>query len=539
MKRFVTILMCAIIALCCFSCGDDSGTEGNDGTKITIFAGGSSEFKWPSGSKEAEVIEAIEDKYYQDKGIKLDFVINNTLGQSMKSHIVTDVNEGKIDVIISHTGGGDGIDDWAMDMNIYYDLDTLMQQYLADYIDEGLFLWDDGDGLEIDALKRMTTVGREVIGIPSVINPYKFGILVRKDWMLQAGYTDDKTDTARTYVGDFETFTAMAEKMISQQNLKDGAIGGAIFDVEKAGVLGANGVNAGYYSNTLYAEDEKNYVGPGYIHPDYAKVLETEHSWSQKGILAADPDKIMLEEGEANFVAGKTGIFLQDPTVTHLIEVARRCKKENPEAEFTVLGALTKTPESTDKGFMRNSVAAFSAVIPKNSPNAKLVMQFLRWMYESKENYLLCKYGREGIDWIYDEENQTYDYPENSGNSIYNPPYSGILALVENQNMADLTYAGYTDEERSWIRTAREKQNYIVNDTVDYLLYSNNKENRDKKGTAAVNISSGYIRPYWSGTKNGNLLPISNYYPSARTAFMTGAQGFMTDLYNAYLTLKG
>lgn len=531
MKKFLAILMVAILSVTCFACGPANPDNGDNGTDIVIYAGGSSEFSWTEGQNESAVIDYIEDQYYQYSGKKLNFKTNLTLGKSMKDNIVNDVRDGDVDVVISHTSGGDGIDDWALKEDVYYDLSGYVDDYFYDYIEEGKFSWTDGE-MTIDAITRLTNEEKEIIGIPSVINPYKFGILVRKDWMEQAGYTDDINDTSKKiYVDDFEKFTAMAKAMKEEQNL-DYVITGAMFDVEKAGLLGACGINAGYYTNTVYTEGENTYVGPGYINPNYKDVLAIEYEWSKERLLAADCDNIYLSAGETNFIAGKTGIFLQDPTITHLIEVARKAKQANPNAEFTVLGALTKDKNSTEKGFMRNSIATFGAMITKSSKNAKDIMQFMKWVYSSKENYLLCKYGREGIDWTYDEVNGTYDYLVGD---YTNPPYSGILALVENQAIADLQYAGYSAEERQWIQTARNKENYIKNDTIDYLLHTNNAELLNLKGNQAVIISTT-IRPIWNG--NQDFADIANKFETARVVYMNNAKNYISAMNTIYNNLK-
>ena len=538
MKKLLSILLAGISLFSLAACGGNEGEggEGSGGTNITIFAGGSSEFSWTAGTREQEVIDFIEAKYAEDTGNQLNFVVNTELGKTMKQNILTDVQAGTVDVVISHTSGGDGIDDWAMEQNLYYDLYNLFDQFLVDYVEDGLFTWQD-EHVSLDGVQRLTTEDDSIIGIPSVINPYKFGILVRKDWMEECGYTDDENDASRTFVGDFETFTQMALAMKSRYRLSH-VMTGAMFDVEKAGVLGAYGLKAGYYTNTVYEEGGTKYVGPGYIHPDYAKVLELEYRWSKEGILSADCDNILLAQGEANFIAGNTGIFVQDPTVTHLIEVARLAKQANPEAEFTVLGALTATPEGTQKGFMRNSAATFGAVIPRNSSHAKEVIRFLRWVYSKEENYLLCKYGREGIDWIYDEEKGTYDYVTVNGVDGYvNPPYSGILCLVENQNMADLTYGGYTEEELSWIGRAQDPENYISNDTVDYLLWLGNKDLNTLKGNQAVNIAREAIRPIWNGTSGYEN--VAARFESARQTYVTNASPYLVAMAELYDNFKG
>ncbi len=538
MKKFLSVcalgLSVAVFAACNQS-GDPSSQSG--ATDIAVFAGGSSEFSWTAGTREAEVIDYIEQVYYEDTGTLLNFRVNTELGKSMKQNIFTDVQNGNVDVVISHTSGGDGVDDWAMDNDLYYDLYDYIDEYLYEYAEDGLFTWEGG-GLSLDGIQRLTTESENVIGLPSVISPYKFGILVRKDWMEACGYTDDPEDTSKTYVGDFQTFTAMAKAMKERYDLSH-VITGAMFDVEKAGVLGAYGINAGYYTNTVYQENGKTYVGPGYIHPDYADVLQLEYEWSRDGILSPDCDNILLERGENNFIAGNTGIFLQDPTVTHLIEVARRTKHAKPDEQFTVLGALTATPDTTEKGFMRNSTATFAAVIPRNSKNAREVIRFVRWMYSDVDNYLLCKYGREGVDWVYDRENNTYNWLDENGEvsdeGYINPPYSGILTFVENQNMANLTYAGYTEEELSWIATAQDPENYISNDTIDYLLYLGNRDLNTIKGNQAVAIAQT-IRPIWNGNTSYEGI-VSQRFDTARAQYMTNAESYlvaMAELYNNF-----
>lgn len=274
-KKCSAIALAMTTALSFAACGGGSTESGNGGDDkaidIVIYAGGSTEFSWTAGKNEEAVIDYIENKYYEDTGTRLNFKTNLTLGKNMKDNIANDVREGKVDIIISHTSGGVGIDDWALQEDNYYDLSDYVDDFMEDAVDDGCFTWSDGS-MTIDALRRMTNEKGELIGIPSVINPYKFGILVRKDWMEAAGYTDNKDDTSKTYVGDFETFTAMAKKIKEQQNL-DYAITGAIFDVEKAGLLGACGVDAGTYTNTVYTEDGVTYCGPGYINPNYKDVL--------------------------------------------------------------------------------------------------------------------------------------------------------------------------------------------------------------------------------------------------------------------------
>lgn len=509
---------------------------------IVIFAGGSSEFSWSLGTKGQEVIDYIEKAFYEDTGKAVNFVVDVTQqGPSMNTTLPNDVTEGKVDVVISHTSGGDGIDDNMFNNELYYDLSRYMDSYFGEQIEDGNspFVWKSADGSKtLDGLKRLTAQtddGEQIIGIPSVINPYKFGILVRKDWMREAGYTDDPAEEGKTYVGDFETFTQMALDIKKNEGL-DHAITGAMFDVEKVGLLGAYGIDAGYYTNTVYTEGENSYVGPGYINPKYADVLALEYEWKTKGILEADCDNTLVATGENNFIAGKSAIFVQDPTITHLIEIARRTKAADPTAEFTVLGALTKDKNSTDKGFMRNSTATFAASVGAKSKVVGEIMAFVNWMYSDKDNYLLCKYGREGTDWIYDEANQTYNYKTEA--EYVSPNYSGILCLVENQNVANLTYAGYSAEEKKWIATAENPTNYRDNPTIDYLLlFPNGSELNTAKGNAASAISENVVRKIWNGdaTFAGK---IAEKFEQGRLGFVSTASNYMKEMYKLYSDLS-
>ena len=41
---------------------------------------------------------------------------------------------------------------------------------------------------------------------------------------------------------------------------------------------------------------------------------------------------------------------------------------------------------------------------------------------------------------------------------------------MENQNVSNLTYKGYSEEEKQWIATAADPSNYIENDIINYLF---------------------------------------------------------------------
>ncbi len=448
------------------------------GTKIVIYAGGSSEFSWTAGSEEEDVIDIIEQKYWEETGNSLDFEIGY-LGESMRNKLSSELAAGsQVDIAISHTRGGVGIDDFMMQQELYYELTDALYDYAPNLLDavSKSTMGDDYLGTPLDSL---TTWTDEIIGIPSVINPYKFGILVRKDYMEACGYTDDaekaqtEFEAGKNYelVDNLETFGDMC-RAINTITGRNYAVTGASWDWEKALCLGAFS-DAGAFTRAVFNLNGQETVMNGGAHESYQAVLDIEYEWATTGVVSKEANSIKLEQGESDFIAGKTGVFVLDPTIEHLIKVARLTKEANPEAEFTVLNALPATRGGTKKGFMRNMEATFGACILKTSKNIVPIMNFLNWVYESEENYNLCRYGVEGEHWI-DNGDGTYSFPEGKEEYIMRPAYSGILTLVENQNMSDLVYDGYTEEELHWINDiAANPDNYIQNDVVDYLFAAN------------------------------------------------------------------
>ena len=280
MKKVISILLVAMTLLGLVACGG-SGDDGNKGEKIVIYTGGSSEFIWTAGSDEQAVWDAVEKKYYDDTGILLDFEVN-FMGQDMKNKVSTAVSGGfQVDIMVSHTGGGDGIDDWMFINQNYADLFDAIDSYGENIIEKSI--WTDGANT-FDALQRLETTNGDIIGIPSVINPYKFGILVRKDWMEACGYTNDPAKAStHTMVETLEDFEAMALAMKEKYTLNYASTG-AIFDLEKVGLVGAFGLDAGYYTNTVYEYNGEKYLIPGGGQEAYKNILALEAKWAKSGV---------------------------------------------------------------------------------------------------------------------------------------------------------------------------------------------------------------------------------------------------------------
>ena len=526
-KKSIGLCALALTALLGLSaCGGKSGpSEPGDqslpnATKIVIYAGGSSDFSWVKGSEEAEVIDTIERAYYDATGNALDFQVS-FWGSDMHTKLENELKGGtQIDIVISHTRGGQGIDDLRKGPTAHYNL------YNA--LDYAPNLYKQIEGAPLDCL---TTANNDVIAIPSVISPYKFGILVRKDYMEKCGFTDD-AEKAKTefkpgqnyrLVDDLVTFEAMCKEM-NKLTGNSYAVTGAPWDLEKVVTMGAYG-DAGYFSSTLVEENGKKIIKSGFATPQYKDILALEYKWAREGVTSPAEGEWLIAQGEQTFVSGKTGVFVIDPTIQHLIKVARMTKSVNPEAEFTVLGPLTANDESEKKGFMRNPEATFGAAIMKESENVNEIMAFLNWVYKNPENYNLCRYGVEGKHWVNNGDG-TFSYPEGSKYSLSKPAYSGILTLVENQRISNLTYSVYTAEERRWIKDiAGNADNYVQNDVMDYMFTSTDEYN-ELMADKMMSVYHGLALASWQGKSDGNPLAPSSQDPS-RTHF-----DFIIDGYN-------
>ena len=526
LKKLACMAAALTMAFSAVACGGDNQNSSSTGggkrenvTRIVIYTGGSSEYSWTEGTEEDDVISYIEEKYHEDTGTWLDFRISH-LSEGMRTKLNSDLSAGaQVDIAISHTrGGSTGIENYAVSQDVYYNITDDIDEYaqnLAKYI-------------KGSPRQSLTNSDGDLVGIPSVVSPYKYGILVRKDWMEECGYTDDAQKAASgdyTLVNNLQAFKAMCEAMKTRYQLSY-AISGAPWDLEKV-MIGAFS-DAGYFA---YCERDGKVI-PGYLNDEYADVLDYEYSLSSNDLTSTQEGDWLLEQAETAFIGGNTGVFIVDPTVQHLITVARKTKAADPSAEFTVLGALTKDETSTKKGFMVNTEASFAAVVLKNSKNSMAIAKFLNWVYKNADNYNLCRYGIEGKHWINNGDG-TYSYPAGKEEYLVKKPYSGILTLVENQNISNLTYKGYTAEELSWIATAADKSNYVENDIITYM-WPTNKAISNSYANAIGKMYSFSALPAWNGTQDPK-----NTYADARNQYLSsGGQTYVDYITDSYKTMK-
>ena len=121
-------------------------------------------------------------------------------------------------------------------------------------------------------------------------------------------------------------------------------------------------------------------------------------------------------------------------------------------------------------------------------------------MYSSKENYELCAYGIKGEHWIESEYGDDYyDYPDEY--YITHKSYSGVFALVHNDDLSYRIPMQYTEQERNWITKAR---NYkcLSNPTDGMLFYGASAQITTNFITAEAGIYLDCATLAWAGTKD-------------------------------------
>lgn len=466
---FKKVVACVLVALSMFSvvsCKGKGSSESVNGgnstlepTKLTIFMA-SDRLK---GTNESKVTAKVEEKFLQDTGkaIKLNVLVYNK--SDFADAVTNSAASSSWDAAVSYLGIA-GVDDNLIRRGAAADL--------RDYLDSGDY--ENITDKVGDNIKSLTTVTGNVYGVTSVNETNDYGILVRKDWMKQVGYTDSLAEaeasngtlTLLKTMGQFEDMLAKFKAQIPGCNIP---LAGAPWDLEYVLTTGVVEGQPSYASHSvIYNENgEIEEVVPGYLVDNYSKVLDYAYQWSKNGLWEQFESTTTYTTREQWFYSEQVGVYVGNPRIKELIRVARKLKEYNPDAELSIIGPLCAGDEegnlTLDKngeeisGFRAEDSAYSGLVLNPKSRNQQLVLEYLNWVYASRENYELCAYGIEGEDWIKNGDDK-YSYPSEA--YVTKPSYSGTLKLLENINISNRTYTGYSQTELDWITTAREAKTY-------------------------------------------------------------------------------
>ena len=154
-------------------------------------------------------------------------------------------------------------------------------------------------------------------------------------------------------------------------------------------------------------------------------------------------------------------------------------------------------------------------------------------MYSNVENYELCAYGIEGKHWI-DVGEGFYSYPEDRKDRyLISRPYSGVFALLHNDEFCYRLFDSYTEEELGWIEKV-ENAKTIKNATDGMLFYNMPAQEGADFQAAESQMYLNCATKVWEGTAD----PADTYLISA-TSYRAQAGNYITWLtrqYNLYKT---
>lgn len=467
MRKIFTVILAFLLAFSVTACkkktsnpsSESSSQPGGEVTaqKVVIYV---SSGEMSAKNDDAYVKSKIEEKFYQDRGKKIDLDVQVYSESDFNDVMANKMAGNSWDAAIGYIGQA-GIDEIVISQNVCMELGEMIPLY------ENLY------ELVEDELTATTTIDGSVWGVPSLELTNQTGVLVRTDYMAQVGYTvekghnDDLGSIEQAPNGKLKTletiadFEDMMRRMKAQISGLSAPLSGYPWDVEATLTVGPFS-NSGYTFKVVESTSDNGSatsVVPGQIADSYYDTICTEYRWSHDGLWEEECYTGQRDRKLQAFVNGKTAIYTVDPEITKLINVARKCKAANPNATFTVLEPLYGVDENgnkTDKrGYMAKQSASSCLVINKRSSNSEILLEYLDWLAEDQANFDLATYGVEDEHWV-DAGEGKYVYPESKKTRYEaNPPYSGMYGLLKWQTYSYKLYDNYTAEEYEWIETVR------------------------------------------------------------------------------------
>ena len=311
-------LLCAALAACMLlglcACRD-SGTPTpkpsgsweeakKNAAEITVYVDASNIYgSYIKGSDEAYVKDAIEKKFYEDTGNAVNFQVNYESHATFSTKFGGVMTTGKWDMAVSYLGQA-GLDEIVLKQDVSMDLADLLDNY--EHI---------GEAIAPEVMNATTTLTGEVVGIPSSVKSKTKGILIRKDYMTKAGYTEDKAEAAASggklkFCQTIDDFTDMMRKMKAEIPACTMPLIGNSYDIEFAITAGACGTPGYQYKSVIYNDDGSiDKVVPGWLSEGYDKVLGYEYLWQKEGLWEADTQVKTKEQRITDYSNGKGAIY--------------------------------------------------------------------------------------------------------------------------------------------------------------------------------------------------------------------------------------
>lgn len=535
MKKSLFLLV-ALAALT--SCGgsDQSGSSESKTweevkatrTRITIYVNESHIYgPYVKGVDENVVEEAIAKKFFEDTGnaIKLDVIYETNA--TFNTNFGAVMSASSWDAAVNYVGQA-GIEDTILDQDVLSNIDTSIRQ-------NGTHLRET---LTTDSWNSVTSINDEVIGIPAQMDTKQKGVLARKDYMRQVGYTESKAEADASngtlkWVHTIDDFNDMIGKIKTSIPKVTTPISGPAYDIEFTLLAGCMDSTGYQYRSVSYDDDGKvTEVLPGWISKNYDKVLQQEYDWLKAGYWEADNTTLSNSKRLENLSAGKTAVYCADPSITNLINVVRQAKIADPTAEFVLLDPLAAVDENGDAiedsgAFVEANPNYDVLIFNKKSKKTDLVIKYLDWMQSSKENYELCAYGIKGEHWEDSDIGEDY-YEYADDYFVTHKPYSGVFTLVRNDSISNRIPMQYTETERQWISRVKSYK-CLSDDTRGMLFYGCDSQTYLGFQEAEADFYTDVAMKAWAGTANP-----TNTYPTGEANYRELASAYIEWLTNRY-----
>ncbi len=492
-KRLLAALLLLVMCLPMMTGCDKKDVSGDgDATKLVIYYGGNKVV----GANDAEVKAAIEEKFYQDTGNKIDLEVKVFQTSDLNTKVDLAIAGGEqIDGIISNVGSTTGLDRFVNENAFFTDLTPLIDEY-------GSALKEKVPQIAFDTV----TSDGKIFAIPEIAYEGIYGILIRKDWLDDAGLPIPTT------IEEFET----ALRAFRDRDSNIVPMVGYHWDMDRVILPGAyNCVQASYF----YLDGNGN-IMPGFLNPNYKTVLETEYNWIQEGLWDIDNASRTASSCDNLFISGRAGVYIQYPEIMAEIDIARKVKVADPDAELEVIGPLTG-PDGY-ASFQKANACFGGVLVPATSENAALMVQYYNWLVSDPANYELAKYGREGYEWV-DVGEGLRGLPEGAEDIIATSAlYDGIFCTLDYTTVSDRLWDTYTEQELRWIDNVRH--NYPLHGDAREGVFWPDQDSEMAKNysTASDNFKNEILTP----ARNG-LLNTSDKFDAAVESFKTANADYL------------
>ena len=466
--KIFSLCIALMIAVClCFTAcgGGGGGGEDGDARTLTIYRARSTGMV--DGTEDAAVKKAIEDKFYQDTGIKINLNVKMYSDDELNTKVDNDWTKksADMDAVIHYIGedSGSSIKKYAIAQDTVLEVKSLLEQYgqnILKYIRQG----DTGHIGERSGYVSYGDGTYSMNIVPGVEAEQGYAMLVRKDFMKEVQqYTgldpedfDVTNDDYRSMtITEFNSFLTACKQHITDIRYP---ISGKAWDLNR--VLGPVFDCDAY---TVQIGTDGKYA-PAQFAQGTADFMQQIWEWAKNGIWEAEsasmPDQTRLQ----NFMAGFSAVYCTYPQIENLISVARKVNANDPNAELMVIAPLAKD-DGTVNGYLKMQRAFSGMILPLKSDDAALMIQYVDWLYSDPDNYELAKYGIKGEHWVDGEDYvsggktyKTWVYPDGKEDQFNeNPPYSGLYAILPNINVSNLIRGDYNTTEKYWYVMATQE----------------------------------------------------------------------------------